>query len=466
MPSTLPPPPCATPDVAYVEAIDSPPLATGRYKRRAAFVAALCVTGAVVAAVLYGVADTRATVTPATSISLGDGRGASVCYDSNVKPDNMFNDFTKMKEKFTAVRTYQTSGTANHIDVAAQVGLKIHAGVWIRDDGLMKRDMQAVFDGTRNNPGAVLAIHVGNEDMFDHQGGHTKIIDVIRALKGKFDTAGVWRPPIGSVHTDGQWLTPEGRELAQYVDVIGVNLQPFFGDSPSSRSNPIEDVKARFAQMAANFPNKQIVITEMGWPTGGPPRDGHKPSAQMAQKFANDALTWVAAGGGGNSPALYQYQDKGNPNSVEGSFGLSGADGQWKFEFGAPLYRAAFANLQYNVMLSTVPNSDQLTLRWWDKWTIDNKFLWVQSGELFVSVTGNSCLEATQAWNGGALRTAPCNGAIPGQHWQYDNANKQLRHASFIGFCLDLGLNGRPYLWQCHAAWDSPYQYQRFEAWL
>ncbi|KAF0683047.1 Aste57867_24900 [Aphanomyces stellatus] len=91
-------------------------------------------------------------------------------------------------------------------------------------------------------------------------------------------------------------------------------------------------------------------------------------------------------------------------------------------------------------------------------WTVDYLHQTVQWA------TSGLCLDAYQAWDGGAVHLWPCDSANANQQWTYDPATHQLRHRRHVGFCLDMASDtgSHPHLWSCHVTTDSYFRYQRF----
>ncbi|KAF0689395.1 Aste57867_19157 [Aphanomyces stellatus] len=73
------------------------------------------------------------------------------------------------------------------------------------------------------------------------------------------------------------------------------------------------------------------------------------------------------------------------------------------------------------------------------------------------------CLDAYQGWNGGAVHTWDCSATNSNQQWSYNSATQQLQHATYSGFCLDLGatMGTAPHLWQCLPTSNPDYKNQR-----
>ncbi|KAH9107302.1 hypothetical protein AeMF1_017321 [Aphanomyces euteiches] len=424
-----------------------------------ALVAGLLVVGGVVGAILVVNAKTNAPAS-STSVSVGATRafqGLSVAYDSNANPNGIKDDFQRIKQRFGAVRTFQTAGTRNHIQAAGEVGIGIYAGVWIRgSDADTSTDMQAVVTGVKSYPNNVKAVFVGNEDLSNGV-DPSVVIAKVQQMKQLLRNAGFPNIPIGSVQTDGAW-NGNGRNLANNCDILGVNIHPFFSGAVS-RTQPIEDLKSRWNQMVNWFPGKKIILA-------------------TTKDYLNKVQDWAKQGNGGDMPAFFVYNDTPYKSpDFEQHFGLS-SNGVWKFDFSfspspvpsppsptpkpssqpalGPKQKGAFTNSNNGapVVLAAVNGNDatESHLHWGDKdWVYDGYGLWTIQGNQIANVVTNTCLDAYQPQNGGIVHMVNCDTNNGNQQWRYDGSTRQLRHLTHSGYCLDLNspTKARPYLWQC-----------------
>jgi exo-beta-1,3-glucanase (GH17 family) len=112
--------------------------------------------------------------------------------------------------------------------------------------------------GQKEHP-SVQALIVGNEVL--HRGDFSvqQYVEYIRRVKQKV------RVPIATAELLHSWL--EHPELANEVDIIGVQIYPFWGGLKidEAAQNTLKSVQ----QLQARFPGKRVVLTEFGWPTDG-----------------------------------------------------------------------------------------------------------------------------------------------------------------------------------------------------
>ncbi|RHY38640.1 hypothetical protein DYB30_010969 [Aphanomyces astaci] len=438
-----------------------------------------------------------------------DDRPLSVCYDSHEAwvPGKVDFHFNRIKERFSGVRTFQTIGLRNHIDVAAEVGLSIHAGIWIQGaNGNVEADMQAAVDGARRHPFSVRTIFVGNEELMGGRFTEEFVLARVRQMKAKLASVGL-SIPVGSVQTDGDWL--KAPSLAAECDVLGVNIHPFFSGSADSGVDPVLDLGRRWGAMISRFPTKSVELTETGWPTSGRPNGHHVPSMALAEKYANDVDAWVRRGNGGTLPAYFMFHDNlGKPDDFEKAFGLAWASGEWKFGGGSGNPRRASqskdvivhgtpapvaANDTRGTFITSikVPHANVVAALAIDNATInqlwhsrrvefhqlrstwredDAPAHWTLRGPLVVAASTvpdkasnvsseNAialCLDAYEPWIGGDVHGYSCDDQNDNQQWTYNGTTHQLQHQRHIGFCLG-NVNNEPRLVKCNSSVDITY---------
>ncbi|OQR98950.1 glycoside hydrolase [Thraustotheca clavata] len=403
-----------------------------------------------------------ATLLPAAIEALG------VCYDS-YDPNKVDSHFQKIQAHFPAVRTYDTQfwNGANPIDFAAKYNLQLQAGIWLRSgDSKINQDLQAIIDGIHRHPNTVTVVFVGNEDL-SNGWSLGSLMGTIGYVRSRLQQAGI-NVPVGTVQIDGDWLN--NRNLASVSDVIGVNIHPFFGGSQNSKTNPIEDLKARWNQMWNAFGGK-VQLVETGWPHQGPNSWGHQPSDWMAQDYYYKVQQWAAAGNGGAQPTYFMYHD--NPNkgwgTVEGSFALADPSGNWKFDVGNNNNNGGGGgggggggsnldpyNLQIPIQLVT--SRGKVLYEYANELhAFDNQHqfqdLWYYNSQTkqIRSRSNNQCLDVYNSNNNFYVHFYDCgDGSNGNQKWNLQN-NKVV-HATHSNLCLDADPNDggqRVQVWSC-----------------
>lgn len=209
-------------------------------------------------------------------------------------------DLKRVKRHFKVIRTYyaQFGGGAVDIgEVAADVGLKVLLGLYLYRDNpdWIAKDYER-FVKPAVGRGNVIGLLVGNED--------TNQLATVKdyLIKARADFP---QTPVGSSQTTGFWLSdPRAAEIVPLVDFIAVNIYPAWDWEKADAANqPIgvtpqsgfASFKGAYDQVAAKYPDKQVVVTETGWPTSY----GRIPSKQFpigisnAGEYLKAVMTWA-----------------------------------------------------------------------------------------------------------------------------------------------------------------------------
>src|SRR3546814_8568117 len=165
----------------------------------------------------------------------------------------------QLAEYTTQVRLYAASESDHVFASAREAKLDVTAGSWIewRNDN-SERDRCALVKAGRENDNIHRAI-IGNEVLLrDDMTPRQLMVYLDRArstLKVPVSTAEPWHI----------WLKYPA--LAQHVDFITVHLLPYW--EGVSRRGAIAQAMRRYHEVQARFPDKAIVIGEIGWPSNG-----------------------------------------------------------------------------------------------------------------------------------------------------------------------------------------------------
>ncbi len=169
-------------------------------------------------------------------------------------------DLQLLEGRSNAVRTYTMDGTLAEIaPLAAKHGLNVALGAWIstdlaRNEEEIKKLVQ-VAEANRN----VVRLIVGNEVLYRHEIPKEQLIAYLDHVRK------MTRRPVSAAETWDIWL--RNPDLADHVDYVAAHILPYWEGIDV-------DVAVDFAVNAVNalklaFPNKPIVITEVGWPSNG-----------------------------------------------------------------------------------------------------------------------------------------------------------------------------------------------------
>nr|AIG55519.1 secreted protein [Thraustotheca clavata] len=385
-----------------------------------------------------------------------------VCYDT-YNPGNIDKHFQTIKSRFSSIRTYQTylwNPSRNVIDAASDNGLTVYAGIWLRDGMDFNKEIQAVIDGAKRHPNVLQAVFVGNEDI-DNNWAAWQVAQKVNDARGRLRAAGI-NVRVGSVQTDGAWL--RNSDLANSCDIIGVNIYPFFGASPTSWTNPIQDLNDRWNAITNKFGGKAM-ITETGWPHGGGNFGNHISNSGNAIDYFNKVKDW-ASSHGGEMPMYFMFHDNWNKGGFEAQFGLANSNGDWKFDFGssnavapapAPAPAPASSNSRFQVPVQLISNTGKALREWYgaaaakdnnhDRYTV---WQYDTNTQLLKNVGSQTCLDAYKDNGQVKIHMYNCDANNGNQKWRIENS--KVFHASFSNICLDADSNDsqqRAQVWSC-----------------
>ncbi len=187
-------------------------------------------------------------------------------------------DLILLSDRVKSVRTYSVEETLGSIPrLAAPLGLDVMVGVWISAD--MDRNWSEIGklrQMLENNPGNISGIVVGNEVLLRNEITVEQLayfVDIVRNISGSI--------PVTVAETWDIWL--KNKKLGAHVDFITAHVLPYWEGIPANVA--YNYVFERYDELGAAFPEKPLVLGEVGWPSEGRQRGGAEPSLQNQAKF-------------------------------------------------------------------------------------------------------------------------------------------------------------------------------------
>ncbi|MGW8192655.1 MAG: glycosyltransferase [Desulforhopalus sp.] len=241
-------------------------------------------------------------------------------------------DLQLLSDKTNAVRTYSVEGVQQKIpELAAKYGLNVTLGAWIGPD-LEKNEQQleTVIRLARKNYRNVIRVMIGNEVIL--RGELT-----VKQLNGYLERAQrALDVPVSTAEPWHVWI--QHPELADHVDFITTHMLPYWEGVRLDDAVPY--VIDRYNSLIQNFPGRQIVIGEVGWPSNGRKRGGAVASvanqATFLRRFIAKAeeLNYVYY----VMEAFDQvWKQKNTEGSVGAYWGVYDAERKPKFPFTSPI---------------------------------------------------------------------------------------------------------------------------------
>jgi cellulose synthase/poly-beta-1,6-N-acetylglucosamine synthase-like glycosyltransferase/exo-beta-1,3-glucanase (GH17 family) len=186
-------------------------------------------------------------------------------YDT-VSAEHIRDDLDELAHITTRVRTYSVSQGLDQVPaVAAKMareGFKVSVGLWLSGD--FEANEAEIEKGLRvinAYPAVIDRVFVGNEVVLRGEMTPAQLAHYMKRVKRaapkriQVSTAESW---------DGWLLHPE---LGTAADFIGAHFLPFWQGVPVEEA--LAEIKLHMDELKTRFPDKQVVIAEVGWPSEG-----------------------------------------------------------------------------------------------------------------------------------------------------------------------------------------------------
>ncbi|MDJ0949051.1 MAG: glycosyltransferase [Alphaproteobacteria bacterium] len=204
------------------------------------------------------------------------GRDASPEAGDAPTSDQIDDDLARLDGLVTRIRTYRAGNEFSAIPgLARRYGFKVTAGAWI--DGNAEADATEIAKLVRlaNGNGNVDRVLVGNEALLREDVTAAELIDHLKTVRRQV------KVPVSTSEPWHVWLAHP--ELADHVQFIAVHILPYW------EGVPVDDAVAytldRLDEIRAAFPGKPVVLTEVGWPSGGRIRGAAVPTQVNQARF-------------------------------------------------------------------------------------------------------------------------------------------------------------------------------------
>ena len=223
-----------------------------------------------------------------------------------------------------AVRTYSVADSfAFAPQISAEVGVDCYPGAALgKYPWLNELELEMLIRVGKNPNPRVKALIVGNEVMHRGDFSAEQYVHYIRRVKQDVDV------PVAIAELLHSWL--EHPELADEVDVLGVQIYPYWGglSIDAAAADTVESVKL----LRSRYPNKPVILTEFGWPTAGGTIGSAVASPENAARYFREVIPMLDENGieylyFAMADEKWKQQDEGGPGA---HWGLLQADGSVK----------------------------------------------------------------------------------------------------------------------------------------
>ncbi|MCB1755825.1 MAG: glycosyltransferase [Gammaproteobacteria bacterium] len=242
-------------------------------------------------------------------------------------------DLGVVEGKSHSVRTYTVEGNLGEIPrLAKQHNLNVALGAWIgAEDKKNREEIERLFDIYRQNESNIVRVIVGNEAILRSEVRVKQMAAYLDEVQEHLQI------PVSTAEPWHIWM--KFPQLAEHVDFIAVHLLPYWENLDVDYA--ISFIKMKMDDLQATFPDKPIVITEVGWPSRGPSRGGADASLANQARFLRNFLQLAEE----ENYTYYIIEAFDQPwkTSIEGSagdaWGIWDANRQLKFPLVDPVER-------------------------------------------------------------------------------------------------------------------------------
>ncbi|RDW26479.1 glycoside hydrolase superfamily [Yarrowia lipolytica] len=170
-----------------------------------------------------------------------------------------------------------------------KVDMKVTLGVWINGNPVVcAAQIAEAITAAEQFPHLIESIMVGNEVFFRGELAPAELVGYMHEVRTELQLRNL-TIPVGTSELGSQWSP----YMASNVDILGANIHPFFGGLEVSEAttwtlNFLESFVVNEITEAEKIP--QIVISEIGWPSGGGQHGAAKSGVAQQQRLLQD---WV-----------------------------------------------------------------------------------------------------------------------------------------------------------------------------
>ncbi len=243
------------------------------------------------------------------------GQQTSLSPATQVSREQIAEDLAQLAKISDCIRTYATDLGLDQIpELARQVGLKVIQGIWLDRD--RQKNLTQILTGirlAREYPETITALVVGNEVLLRGEMTASDLAATIRSIRAEVAV------PVTYADVWEFWL--RNREIYDAVDFVTIHILPFWEDIPVQAEFAAAHVDAIRRRIASVFPDKEILIGEIGWPSEGRMRKSALPSRTNQARVVSEILDLARREN--FRVNLFEAYDKSWKQQIEGTIGGS-----------------------------------------------------------------------------------------------------------------------------------------------
>ncbi|UYZ85146.1 glycosyltransferase [Entomomonas sp. E2T0] len=298
--------------------------------------------------------------------------------------EEISSDLALVATQTNNIRTYSVKESLGTIPrLADNYGLKVTLGVWISNDlAENQRELDKAIEIANENRN-VIRLVIGNEALFREEVTVDQMIDYLDYARDSVKVP---------VTTSEQWhIWDKYPELGDHVDLIAAHILPYWEHIPVKKAIPF--VFEKVALLKKDYPNKPLILSEIGWPSNGR-MEGQASASQADQAIYLRNLVNILNQQGYSYfivEAFDQPWKMTDEGAVGAYWGVYDLDRQPKFEFTGPVI--AIAQWKILAVISAMLAFLSISIL-----MIDSSAL-KQKGRIFLTIIAFACA-STIVWIG------------------------------------------------------------------
>ncbi|KJV31891.1 glycosyl hydrolase family 17 protein [Luteibacter yeojuensis] len=205
-----------------------------------------------------------------------------------IPPERIEADLKALSQRFDCVRTYSMGqGLGAVPDIAGRYGMKVLMGIWLgRDPKANEREVALGIAAAKRDHDTLRGVVVGNEVMLRGELSEKELAGYIKRVNDATDV------PVTYADVWEFWLKHPA--LAKATDYLTIHILPYWEDDPVAPEKAVRHVADVYQRMKHEFPGKEIMIGETGWPSQGRTRQSASASLVNEARYMRDFLNYAA----------------------------------------------------------------------------------------------------------------------------------------------------------------------------
>ncbi|HEY4292380.1 glycoside hydrolase family 17 [Luteibacter sp.] len=205
-----------------------------------------------------------------------------------ISPERIDADLKVLSTRFDCVRTYSMSqGLGAVPDMAGRYGMKVLMGIWLgRDLAANEREVELALAAAKRDAGSLRGIVVGNEVLLRQELTEKALASYIERVNAATDV------PV--TYADVWEFWQQHPALAKATDYVTIHILPYWEDEPVAPEKAVRHVADVYQRMKVEFPGKQVMIGETGWPSEGRSRRDAGASLVNEARYLREFLNYAA----------------------------------------------------------------------------------------------------------------------------------------------------------------------------